>query len=120
MRTLPRRTANIMEAIKQKSFYGLAATIGFILSPASWWNDAFVNIPLALLSAKLLTLLGVPMDIGFVASYWASNVLGIILMAYGVTGLVARRITRVELVKWLAVSTFYTIAMLYIISVFNL
>lgn len=120
MRTLPRRTANIMEAIKQKGFYSLAASIGFILSPASWWNDAFVNIPLALISAKLLTLLGVPMDIGFIVSYWASNILGIVLMAYGVTGLVARRITRVDLVKWLTVSTFYTIVMVYIISVFNL
>ena len=26
---------------------GVVAMIGFLLSPLSWWNDAFVNIPIA-------------------------------------------------------------------------
>jgi hypothetical protein len=35
--------------VRVKSF--LVAIIGFILSPLSWWNDLFVNIPLAYLFA---------------------------------------------------------------------
>ena len=31
------------------------AFVGFMLSPLSWWNDAFVNIPLALLFAWLMS-----------------------------------------------------------------
>lgn len=120
MSTLPRRATTVAQILKQRGLYGLAATIGFILSPASWWNDAFVNIPLALLAAKVLTLIGVPMDIGFVVSYWASNIIGIILMAYGVTGIVAKKITSRDLVKWLGVSTLYTLIMVYIIYVLGL
>jgi hypothetical protein len=26
---------------------GILVTIGFLFSPLSWWNDLFVNVPLA-------------------------------------------------------------------------
>jgi len=35
--------------LKIKSFF--IAVVGFVLSPLSWWNDLFVNIPLAYLFA---------------------------------------------------------------------
>jgi hypothetical protein len=30
---------------------GILATLGYLLSPASWYNDLFINIPLAYLFA---------------------------------------------------------------------
>jgi hypothetical protein len=30
---------------------GILVTLGFLLSPVSWWNDIFVNIPLAYIFA---------------------------------------------------------------------
>ncbi len=36
---------------KRKVAGGLLAVLGFILLPLSWWNEAFVNLPLALASA---------------------------------------------------------------------
>ena len=35
-------------AWKRKVSGSILAVIGFMLSPLSWWNDAFVNFPLAL------------------------------------------------------------------------
>jgi len=33
--------------LKRKLKGGFLATVGFILSPFSWWNDLVVNIPIA-------------------------------------------------------------------------
>ena len=35
---------------------GIVAVIGYLLSPLSWWNDTFVNLPLAYLFASLVSL----------------------------------------------------------------
>lgn len=41
---------------KRKIGGGTLAFIGFMLSPLSWWNDLFVNVPLALGFAWLVSL----------------------------------------------------------------
>lgn len=64
--------------------------IGWVLSPLTFWNDAFVNIPLSYLMANLLIRV---INVNFLwlvlASYWATNVLGLYLM-YAVGKDVAR------------------------------
>lgn len=54
---------------------------GWILSPLTFWNDAFVNIPIAYLAAALLFRV---FHISFIAlvliSYWISNVIGLAMM----------------------------------------
>jgi len=35
-------------AWKRKVTGGILGLVGFMLSPLSWWNDLFVNVPLAL------------------------------------------------------------------------
>src|ERR1035438_1053489 len=40
---------------KRKMTGGVVAMIGFMLSPLSWWNDLFVNVPLALAFAWLVS-----------------------------------------------------------------
>lgn len=59
-------------------------TAGYLLSPLSWWNDLFVNIPIAYLFAFGFGIihksLFVPM---LIIGYWITNVAGFMLMHYG-------------------------------------
>ncbi len=69
---------------KRKVQGGLLGFIGFMLSPLSWWNDAFVNLPLAIAFAWLVALLYPPaFAAAVVIGYWLTNVLGFILMHKG-------------------------------------
>ena len=64
---------------------GVVGFIGFMLSPLSWWNDAFVNVPLAVAFGWIVTLFYKPaFDIGVLAGYWLTNVLGFVLLHKGV------------------------------------
>ena len=42
--------------MKRRLGAGIIAFIGYILSPLSWWNDTFINLPLAWLFASLVSL----------------------------------------------------------------
>ncbi len=66
--------------------WGLVAAVGYILSPLSPWNDAFVNLPIAYAASRLLRGLGVPGPLGFYLGYLASNLLGLLLLAAGAQG----------------------------------
>jgi hypothetical protein len=67
---------------------GIIAFIGYLLSPLSWWNDTFINLPLAWLFASLVSLasrrLFVP---AMILGYWLTNIAGILLMAQGTAGI---------------------------------
>src|SRR3974390_863363 len=69
---------------KRKISGGVLTFIGYMLSPLSWWNDLFVNVPLALVFAWTISFFYKP---AFVASlivgYWLTNVLGFVLMQKG-------------------------------------
>ncbi len=87
--------------------------IGYILSPASWWNDAFVNIPLAYLIAWLASRLfpttGFPWLFG--GAYLATNVLGMIMMHFSV-----KPPSKKTLVIDIIVSVAYTLAIIALSS----
>ena len=71
-------------AWKRKISGGTLATIGFLLSPLSWWNDAFVNIPLALVFAWLVSFFYKPaFTASLIVGYWLTNVLGLVLLHKG-------------------------------------
>lgn len=55
--------------------------VGWLLSPLTFWNDIFVNIPLSYLCASL-TVRVIPADFLLLVLifYWFSNVLGLYLM----------------------------------------
>lgn len=55
--------------------------IGWMLSPLTFWNDAFVNIPLSYLIANLLMLF-IRSDflLLVLVSYWFTNALGLYMM----------------------------------------
>lgn len=55
--------------------------VGWVLSPLTFWNDAFVNIPLSYLMANILVRL-IKADFLWLVliSYWITNILGVYLM----------------------------------------
>lgn len=67
------------------------ATVGYILSPLSWWNDVVVNIPLAYLFSIPFSLLSERLFMPtFVLGYWLTNLLGFILMHKGIAGVASK------------------------------
>lgn len=82
--------------LKRKLTGGLLAGLGFLLSPLSWWNDAFVNLPLALAFAWFVSALSpdpwkeFAFDVSVVVGYWLTNVLGFVLMHHGARQVLAR------------------------------
>ena len=88
---MPRRMA-----WKRKAGGGVLAVLGFMLSPLSWWNDAFVNLPLALAFAWLVSSLCAEswkvagFDVALIVGYWLTNLLGFVLLHRGARQLLAR------------------------------
>ncbi|MBU4343170.1 MAG: hypothetical protein KKG21_04085 [Candidatus Omnitrophica bacterium] len=69
---------------------GILFFIGWILSPLTWWNDAFINIPLSYVMANLLAyIIPVPFLRLVIASYWFTNVAGLFFMYLGGKHLIA-------------------------------
>jgi hypothetical protein len=69
---------------KRKVTGGALAAIGFMLSPLTWWNDLFVNLPLALAFAWVVSLFHPPaFEVSVVVGYWLTNVLGLVLLHKG-------------------------------------
>src|ERR1041385_2946887 len=100
-------------AWRRKLSGGILAAVGFMLSPLSWWNDLFVNLPLALMFAWLVSLVYRPaFDASVVVGYWLTNVLGFVLMHKGAQKIRAapseENYFRRELWKDLAISLAYT------------
>ena len=101
------------KTIRRRGLGVVLATIGFILSPLSWWNDLFVNVPLALGFAWLISWFHPSaFGVSFVVGYWLTNVLGLVLMHKGAAALAAKdaRLSygRWELGKDLLIALLYT------------
>lgn len=107
-------------AWKRKFSGGILATIGFLLSPLSWWNDAFVNIPLALLFAWLVSFFYKPaFTASLILGYWLTNVLGFVLMHKGARQMLSKESsagTRRELVTDIMVSLIYTFVIIVLVK----
>ena len=95
------------------------ALIGYLLSPLSWWNDLFVNVPLALAFAWLISLLfPAAFAACFVLGYWLTNVLGLILLHKGVQANLSkehRSYTRKDLIRDLVISIAYTLIIIILV-----
>jgi hypothetical protein len=63
---------------------GAMVGIGYMLSPLSWWNDLFFNLPIALVFGYAVAWLHSDWFLpGTIAGYWLSNVIGILMMQFG-------------------------------------
>lgn len=100
----------IQPKTKRKVFGSLLATIGYILSPLSWWNDMFVNVPLSYVFSLPFTLISERLFLpSFIIGYWLSNLLGFVLLHRGIRGLVAKEKSKYTLLHSIAVTLLYTI-----------
>ena len=98
---------------KRRVSGGVVAFIGYMLSPLSWWNDAFVNFPLAVIFGKIVSLF-FPHSFGVsvVLGYWITNVVGFVLLHKGGVKIVSevdRPYSWKSLARDLAVSLLYTL-----------
>ncbi|MEM9771192.1 MAG: hypothetical protein AAF889_06285 [Cyanobacteria bacterium P01_D01_bin.73] len=65
---------------------GFWTGLGYMLSPLSWWNDVFFNLPIAYAFGYAVSWLSEGWFIpGTVVGYWLSNVIGIVMMQVGIT-----------------------------------
>ena len=99
---------------------GFFLVIGFLLSPMSWWNDLFFNLPVAYGFGYLCSFLSpnllLPCSI---LGYWLSNIAGILLMQIGLVDVVQgepkEHNLKKELLMGLASSTVYTLVIMVLI-----
>lgn len=106
---------------KRKAYGGVLGFIGFMLSPLSWWNDLFVNVPLAVGFAWLVALIYKPaFEPAVIIGYWLTNVLGFVLMHKGaakileddIPGTVPRR----HLLRDVGISLAYTLLIVLLVK----
>ena len=97
---------------KRKLRGGLLGLVGFVLSPLSWWNDLFVNVPLALGFAWAVSAFYKPaFTVSLVVGYWLTNVLGFVLMHKGAEQIltkIPKKYTRRDLLRDVGISLLYT------------
>jgi hypothetical protein len=96
---------------KRKISGGILAVIGFMLSPLSWWNDLFVNLPLALAFAWVVSLFyKAAFTPALVVGYWLTNIAGFILMHKGAQKMFSAKngYTRRDLLRDIGISFLYT------------
>jgi hypothetical protein len=94
---------------KGRTIAWFSAIIGYILSPLSWWNDLFVNVPLAYLFALPFSLLSERLYLPtFVLGYWLSNVLGLLMLQQGGMALLKKQHTAISWKGLLISTTLYT------------
>jgi hypothetical protein len=105
--------------VKRRLRGGILATIGFILSPLSWWNDIFINLPIAYAFGFMFGLISKELFTPFlIIGYWLSNILGMILLHYGFVSAVSKkdnRYTKNKLGQDLFISLAYTLFIVLLI-----
>lgn len=105
---------------KRKWKGGTWVLIGFLLSPLSWWNDLFVNVPLALVFAWAVSWVHAPLfTASFIVGYWLTNVLGFVLMHKGAKVVWAEQSAsspRKEIAKGLVISFIYTLLIVALVK----
>jgi hypothetical protein len=107
-------------AWKRKVAGSVVAFIGYMLSPLSWWNDLFVNVPLALVFAWVVSAFYKPaFGVSCVLGYWLTNVLGFILMHKGAQQMFAKepqKYSRRQLLKDVGISLLYTLVIVVLVK----
>ncbi len=107
-------------AWKRKIRGGILALIGYLLSPLSWWNDLFVNVPLALVFAWIVSAFYRPaFAASLVLGYWLTNVLGFVLLHKGAQQMFSaeeKPYSRRELLKDLLISLLYTLVIVVLVE----
>ncbi len=114
-------------AWKRKITGSILGVVGFMLSPLSWWNDAVVNLPLAVLFAWVVGLIYKPaaqprsaaFNAAVIIGYWLTNILGFVLMHKGAQQAFSKTESKYSwrsLSKDVAISLIYTCLIVVLIK----
>ncbi len=117
----PSSTPWLLQQPLHKLRGGLLMGLGYLLSPLCWWNDLIINLPVAYGVGYLVSLVAPQwFGIGAIAGYWLSNLVGIVLMQWGlgdmVQGQAQRRQPTRDLLMGLATSTVYTVVIVAVVQ----
>ena len=114
------------EGFKLKDWYkklrgGFLVVLGFFLSPLSFWNDLFFNLPIAYGIGYLCSWFNPHLLLPCaIAAYWLSNIAGILLMQIGAVDVFQDRPKasnlKKELLMGLVSSAAYTLLILALIQ----
>lgn len=90
--------------------------IGWLLSPFTWWNDVFVNVPFSYLLANLLFyIFHLPFRWLVIGSYWFSNFLGLFFMYLGGERIILSSRNKIRTLIFLIISlVIYSAIMIYL------
>jgi hypothetical protein len=91
----------------------ILSVVGYILSPLSFWNDLFVNFPIAYVFGLIFGLVSQKLFlVGLIVGYWLSNIAGFVLLHKGIVCTVnpdlPLKFTKSELIKDGLLSLVYT------------
>ncbi|AFY83034.1 hypothetical protein Oscil6304_3466 [Oscillatoria acuminata PCC 6304] len=98
--------------------------VGYLLSPVCWWNDLVFNLPVAYGFGYLCNLVW-PDSLmpGTIVGYWFSNIIGILMMQFGVVDILPKssenRNLKKDLITGLISSTAYTVVIIALVQ-FNI
>lgn len=100
---------------------GFFLVLGFLLSPLSFWNDLFFNLPIAYGFGYLCSLLSPNLLLPCaIAGYWLSNIAGILLMQLGAVdmfqGQPKERNLKKELLTGVVTSMVYTLIIVALVQ----
>lgn len=100
---------------------GLFLVIGYLLSPLSFWNDLFFNLPIAYAFGYLCSLFSPSLLLPCsIIGYWLSNIVGILMMQVGVIDVLENqpkeRNLKKELLMGLVSSMIYTVVIIALIQ----
>lgn len=110
-----------IKVILKKLRGGFFLVIGYLLSPLSFWNDLFFNLPIAYFFGYVCSLLSPDLLLPCsIIGYWLSNIAGILLMQVGAVDVFQNqpkeRNLKKELLMGLASSVVYTLVILALIQ----
>ena len=100
---------------------GLLLLIGYLLSPLCWWNDLVFNLPVAYGFGYGCSLFAADWFVpGAIVGYWLSNLVGFVLMQFGMVdvlpGQPQARNFKKDLLMSVATSTAYTLVILALVQ----
>jgi hypothetical protein len=105
----------------KKTKGGLLFVIGYLLSPLSFWNDVFFNLPVAYGFGYLCSWVSQDWFLpGTIAGYWLSNIAGVLLMQFGAVEVLndqpKERNIKKELLVGVLSSTAYSLVILALVQ----
>ena len=95
---------------------GIVGTVGFMLSPLSWWNDLVINVPLAYIISMPFSFIHKQLFLpAFITAYWLTNLVGLILLHWGGEGLVKNRYKTIDIKHSFFISVIYSVVILIMV-----